>query len=260
LSVSLNLNLFLIVFARMAGIFLIAPVFGSRYLPAQLKIGFALVTTAVLTPVVASRVGQVPDPWSAPVRYAVTLVSETGIGLVLGYATLLILMTVQVAGQFIDLQMGFGIVNVVDPLSDAPVPLVGNFKYLLAILVFLAVNGHHFLLEALVASYDLVALGQAVYGGLLVSRITDLFSSMFLVAVKLALPVVGTLFLTDVALGIIARTVPQMNILVLGLSVKIIVGIVVLLLLLPAYVFLLGGLFDRLYPTLWELLHLAGGG
>lgn len=246
---------FVLVLVRVSGITIAAPIFGTRYVPAPVKAALSLVLALVLFPVVPPAVVDAANTWA----YALTAGAELAVGLVIGYAAMLVFMAIQLAGQLIDMELGFGITNVIDPQYGVQIPLAGNYLYLLAMLIFLLTNGHHFLLAVLVRSFETIPAGKIVLVGETTQALVRLFGQMFLAGVKISAPILGTLFLTSVALGILARTVPQMNVFVVGLPVKLVVGMAVLVVVIPLYVYSLGSLFDRMYEGLLYVLRAAGG-
>lgn len=248
----------LLIVVRISGMFLIAPVFGMRGVPAHLKIGLAFFAGLIALPGVPSV-----QEWSAmfgnPVWLLLMVVKELAVGLVIGYTAALIFSAIQVAGQFIDLQIGFSIVNVMDPQTGFHMPIIGSFKNLLALLLFLGINGHYGLITAIMQSFQFVPLGGfAVTEGLLEFFFKS-FSFMFLLALKISMPVVAALFLTDVGFAIMARTVPQMNIFVVGLPVKLLMGLLMLFLTMPFLVYFFRDLFFLMFRQVDALLQLLGG-
>src|SRR5699024_5168254 len=153
---------------------------------------------------------------------------EILVGLFIGLIAYIILSAVQVAGGFIDFQMGFAIANVVDPQTGAQSPLIGQYFYITALLFLLSADGHHLLIDGIFFSYEFIPLDTYISfeNESIVNFIIDTFNYMFLIAFQMSIPIVGCLFLVDVALGIIARTVPQLNVFVVGLPLKIFVSFV----------------------------------
>src|SRR5690554_70695 len=142
---------FLLIFCRITAFFAVAPIFSFRNMPNTFKLGLAVFISLLVT----SAMG----PQSALDMngdYILLIVREILIGLMLGFTAYLLFTVVQVAGSFIDIQMGFGIVNVIDPMTGAQSPVMGNFKFFIATLLFLAVNGHHYLLLSIMKSYEWV--------------------------------------------------------------------------------------------------------
>ncbi|MDA8233830.1 MAG: flagellar biosynthetic protein FliR [Clostridia bacterium] len=247
-----KIDFFLLVLARVTGIFSTAPIFSSRGIPPQMKIGLSGLVALIIFPVVKPPVHPLPeDIWN----FGLLVAGELMLGLIIGFAAQMIFAGIQLAGTAIDMQMGFAIVNVMDPMHGTPIPLIGNFKYILALLLFLTTNGHHLVLSALYHSYQLVPLTAFGFTGSLVGYMMKMAAGVFLLAVKISLPVVGALFVVDIALGLIARTVPQMNVFIVGLPLKIAVGLVVIMLSLPLYLFMMEILFNKTYSDLINLLR-----
>jgi len=240
----------LVILLRISGFFISAPVFNSRNLPVQLKAAFTLLVSVFIYFLLYNTV-TVPE---INFGFIFLLLREFIIGLIMGYTAQLLFSAIQLAGQSIDMQMGFGMVNVMDPQSGLQVPLMGTFYNLLAILVFFLINGHHYLLEALFYSYKVLPLGALKLKTSFFSLITDLTANLFLIAFKLAAPMVGALFIADFVMGIISRTVPQMNVFLVGMPAKILFGFLVLLLILPFYVYLLTSLMERSFQDLFQII------
>ncbi|MCA0988922.1 flagellar biosynthetic protein FliR [Guptibacillus algicola] len=251
------LPLFLLIFMRATSFFIIAPVFSTRSVPARFKVSLGFFIALLVT----AGIGSVE---SMPLDFAFLLLifKELFIGLSLGFIATLILYTVQVAGAFIDFQMGFVMANVIDPQTRTQVPIIGNFKYMLALLFLVSVDGHHMMLDGLVKSYELLpaeALLAQAESNSVARFIAEVFSAMFYSAFQLALPIVASLFLVDVALGLLARAVPQVNIFVVGLPLKIFVGFVLILVTIPTFFFLLRGVFREMIDTMGQLIQILGG-
>lgn len=248
-------DVFLVIMARVTGIFLMAPIFGSQQVPVQVKLALSLIITALIGMTLSPENIQLP---SQLLGLVLLIASEMAIGFLIGYFVYLVFAAVTVAGQMIDMQLGFSIVNVVDPQFGTQLPLVGNFLYLLAMLVFLALNGHHVVLTALYRSYELIPLAGFKLNGGLMDFLIQLVAGMFVTAVKIGAPIIGALFAADFALGILARTVPQLNVFVVGLPLKDFLGLLVLLAALPLYVWLVGNMITSGFRELDLLLRLIG--
>lgn len=250
-------DLYFLLFARCAGLFSVAPVIGSRYVPAQLRIALAATLALLLLPQAALPAAGLPQSLPA---YALAVIGETLVGLTIGWAAQLIFAAAQLGGELLDMQMGFGMVNVIDPQFGTQVPLIGNFQYMLAALVFLAVDGHHLLIRALAASTKLVPVAGAGFSPQLAWFVVDSVQGLFVTAIKIVAPVLGAIFLTNVALGLVARSMPQMNVFVVGMPLQLAVGALTLVVALPLYIAMLEGTFDGLTRTLTDLLRLFGRG
>ncbi len=248
-----QLGFFLLIFVRISGIFSVAPVFGSRNVPLIVKAGLSLLISFILLPLLFRNDIIVPESILA---YVAVVIGEFLIGLIMGYACSFIFYGIQMAGSLLDTQIGFGIVNVLDPQFGQQVPLVGNFKYILAMLVFFASNSHHLFLSAIVYSFKSIPVTHGIFRPEMAANIVvDMVVSIFVIALKISLPILVALLLTDVALGILARTMPQMNIFVVGVPGKIIVGIFVLSLALPFYIVFLEVIFNDIFHNMYRLLE-----
>ncbi|OQX91500.1 MAG: flagellar biosynthetic protein FliR [candidate division Zixibacteria bacterium 4484_95] len=233
---ALEFEKLLFVVLRVGGIMTVAPVFGHRNIPKMLKISIIFIISIVILPTVPSLPVNLPSDLFSLIGI---LAKEVTAGLLIGFTSLLLFFAVQFGGNIIGLQMGFGIVNVIDPNSSAHVPIIGQFQFLLAILIFLAIDGHHLVLSAVINSFQAIPLGQINFSKLSAEIIVRAGVDTLASAIKLSAPCIVTLFLVDVAMGIVARTVPQMNIFIVGFPLKISIGLVMLGISFPfvGYVF-----------------------
>jgi len=206
-------HIFLLILLRVSALLIVAPIFGHRLFLARAKIGLP--------------VGFLP--------YAVMMVGEVIMGLVIGYAVLLLFIGIQFAGQLAGLQMGFGIVNVIDPASHDQVSIIGQFLNILAILLMLTLDGHHIILNGLMTSFDAVPLGGVVLKAPVAHKMIALTAEVFVIAIKISAPIMIALFLISTAMGVLARTVPQMNVFIVGFPVQLAVGMSVLMAALPLF-------------------------
>jgi flagellar biosynthetic protein FliR len=212
------------VFLRVVALFSVAPVFGSREIPAQIRIALALLLALSIYPLVSGSVAPPPtDLWGL----VAAALSETLIGLLMGLVVSLLFQAVLVAGDLMDLQMGFGMAAVFNPSLGAQTAMMGQFLYRYALVVFLLLNGHHLLLGGIVTSFaDLPAARLALGPGAL--RLAgDLALTVFSVGIRIAAPAVATLLIVDVALALVSRAVPQMNVFMVGMPLKVVVGLVI---------------------------------
>ncbi|HPP75169.1 MAG TPA: flagellar biosynthetic protein FliR, partial [Armatimonadota bacterium] len=226
-----QLQMFLLILARTAGIFTLVPLFGAKQIPVMVRIAIALGITMVFVPFCQSTGTK---PLAVDVMPMVALiVKETIVGLVIGFVTTLVFTAIQLAGDYIDLQSGFSFATMFDPVYGAQTAVAGRLHHLLAGLLFFVTNAHHILLSGLADSFRLLPVGQFSLDPAVAGGVVDLFAALFAVAVRIAAPVVAAVFLADVALAMISRAVPQMNILMSGLPLKLGVGIVGMLVALP---------------------------
>lgn len=221
---------YILILFRVGGIMIFAPFFGSALIPNRLKIAFSMVLSLALVPVVAPEL-----PAEFSIAWVLgTSVAESAVGLFIGYAASLVFVGAQLAGMQIGQQMGTGIANIYNPLIEGQISLIGQFYFFFAIFIYLGIGGHHMLMTALVKSFDTLPPGWMALSGRTLDALITLFGHLFAVAFAVSAPMVLALFLTTVAMGFIARTVPQMNILIVGFPVRLIVGLTVMIYTLPS--------------------------
>ncbi|MGM8211739.1 flagellar biosynthetic protein FliR [Virgibacillus sp. W0430] len=250
-----SLPIFLLIFARVISFFVALPLFSYRTIPMTFKIGLSLFLSFIMLYTFDLSAISIDE------TFLFLLLKEIVIGLLIGLMAYIILSAVQIAGGFIDFQMGFAIANVIDPQTGAQSPLIGQYFYIIALLFLLSVNGHYLLIDGIFYSYQFIPIDAFVpfADGSIAEYVITIFNRMFVIAFQMAIPIVGCLFLVDVALGIIARTVPQLNVFVVGLPIKIFVSFVVLLFFLSLYMVLAKSLFELLFETMRRLMQLFGG-
>ncbi len=235
--------IWLLVFARTAGIFTTAPVFGNSHVPVTTRVGLAACLALIFTPL-ASAGGSQPPSDALDLVFA--LVKEAAVGLAIGFVGMLLFMVVQSAAELVSLQTGLGFAAVVDPMNNQQTSVLAQFQNLVATMLFLTINGHHILLQGLAESFAILPLGRMSFGPAAAGTIMTTFEHLFLAAIKIGGPIVGVILLTDVALGILARTVPQLNVLVVGFPAKIFVGLVTVVIAMPAAFVMMRTLFGGL--------------
>ncbi|PYG89835.1 flagellar biosynthetic protein FliR [Ruminiclostridium sufflavum DSM 19573] len=249
-----SLELFLLVFVRMTGLFVIAPIFG-RNMPAYLKIGIAFTTAVLMTSVIKVDNIIATDSY---LLYAFYVIKEFLVGVVIGFVAYALFTSIYIAGQIIDMQIGFGMVNVFDPISNIQVPITANLYYMMAMLIFLATNGHHLLIKALYQSFTLVPIGSAGVGPDMTENIIEVFRKMFSIGFKIAAPILAAILIADVVLGIISKTIPQMNVFVLGMPLKILVGLIIIMITIPAFIYIVTMISDSINIEIFKFLKDMG--
>lgn len=243
---------FILILVRIMSFFVTIPIFSYRNISTQLKIGLGFFIAWIMFYTL-----EIPL-LSFDGQFLLLAVKEALVGLLLGLIAFIILSAIQIAGGFIDFQMGFAIANVVDPQTGAQSPLIGQYFYIITILFLLTVDGHHLFINGLIYSFEVIAIDQ-LFQFNNIDLVLRTFSQMFLMAFQLAIPIVGCLFLVDVALGIIARTVPQLNVFVVGLPLKILVSFIALFIFVPLYIMMIKQLFNYTLETMQLLVQMFGG-
>lgn len=241
---------FILILMRTVGLFFVSPVFSSRTIPRLMKASWCILVSFLLFAVVPAETVPVSG---AP--FGLAVIRELMVGFVLGFCVYLIFTGIQLAGQVVDIQMGLGMVNVIDPISSTQVSVMGQYFYLVATLVFLLVDGHHMLIRALFDSFTIIPLGKAAATGALAGLVNAKITAIFWVAFRVGAPVIGALFLTNLALGVLSRTVPQMNVFIVGMPLNVAVGFLMVAVSMGFYVYVLQGLFRGLPRDLTLLMN-----
>lgn len=244
---------FILVFLRVGAIVALTPILGDRTVPLRVKGGLSLLIAALVFPFVKA----IPGPAGLDTAALFfRMASEVFIGAVIGFTARLLFAGVQLAGQMVGFQMGFAIVNVIDPANSDQVSIIAEFQYLVAVLLFLCLDGHHMFLSALADSFRLVPPLDLHVKGELFEVLMVFVKDMFEAALKMGAPVIATLFFMSVGLGLVARTVPQINIFIVGFPIQIAVGLIGLGVTLPLFVAAAGRCFGNLERNIQGLLRL----
>ncbi len=224
-------QLFLIILARMLAMFMVAPFFSSRIIPMRVKGIFAFFIAVILFPMI-STLGIKPELSIIP--FLLQIAGEVLIGLAIGFLVAIFFTATQFAGQLFSVQMGLGISMVFDPQAQVQMPILGQLLSIFAIMVFLLVGAHRHLITAVYQSYfTLPALSIGDAAPIFAKGVAGAFVKMFGAAILIALPMITTALLISVTLGILAKTAPQLNVLMMGFPIQIIVGFTVLIMAVP---------------------------
>lgn len=249
----LQVEQFFMVVIRVGCILFLLPIWDSRLIPAQIRIYSILVISLALTPVVAGTLPPFPQNWLSA---ASLVLRELLLALSLGLVVRFVFSGIQMAGELLGVQMGFGMVTLLDPQSGIPTTLIADLLMLMATVLFLAVDGHHLLLWVLAQSFGEVPVGgPPMMPGSLLTFMIPLGSLMFQLAVKLVAPILLVLFLTQIAMGLVARTVPQVQVMILAFPVTILLGLVFLSMTLMLIGPFLAGKFGWFKGPLLQVLR-----
>lgn len=228
---------FLLVFSRVTGVIVASPLLGNRAIPAMTKAGFCLVCSLALVPMIEPHTGPIPDHL---LLLAAGVVKDGLLGIALGYISRVLFAGIEMAGYLVDTQMGFGFVNLVDPFSQQQSSVMSTFQYQLAVTLYLLANGHLALFQALVDSFRTVPPGMIVPNAAFGMAAQPFMLSMLMVGLRLALPAFGVLMVADIAMALTARMVPQMNVFMVGIPAKILIGMSALVMALPVIAIIVG--------------------
>jgi flagellar biosynthetic protein FliR len=244
---------FALTLARVSGVFLMAPVFSSRLIPVRAKLLLALgITFAALPFATGGR--PIPDNVA---EVAVLAVKEVLVGAALAFSVSLVFAAIAFAGGLIDLTVGFAFANVVDPVQNAQISVMGQFYSLLASAVFVAIGGPDMVIAGLVRSFEVVPVTEMPSWPSLSGAIVNSIGGLFAVGLQVAAPVIVALLVTDAAVGFLARIAPQMNIFGIELPGKIAAMFLLLVLTAPILVTSIG---NELQDGIAQMFRMILGG
>ncbi len=246
----------LLIMFRTGALFMTVPVFGHSSIPRILRIWFIIMVAVMLFP--SAVVSEIQPP---PTTFGLGMVilSELAIGFAMGFAVVILFSAVQFAGHMIGLQMGLAVASIIDPMGSGQISIVGEFYYLFSLLVFLMIDGHHAVIQALVRSFEMIPIGGGVFDAGVGEFIVALTASLFVIAVKLSAPVIITLFIVNVVMGIVARTVPQMNVFIVGFPLAIGVGLIMIRVSFPFVKVVMVNAFNGLGRDIMQIIGYLQG-
>ncbi|MEW5945343.1 MAG: flagellar biosynthetic protein FliR [bacterium] len=252
----LEFQYFLLIFSRLATMIALSPLLGSGSVPAMAKIGLSFLLSVIIFPFTAGAFPPIPD---GIVPFVLMMVRESMLGVLIGLIGLAVFAGIQLSGQIFGMQIGFGIVNVIDPMSEEQVSVLGQFEFLIALLIFIAMDGHHLLILAIANSYRYVPLDSFHVSQPFTREVVGLLQKTFIIAFKVGVPMIACLLVVTVAMGLIARTVPQMNIFIVGLPLNIMVGLFMLGVSMAFITYVMRGYFHDMFRDMIIMFRMAGG-
>ena len=215
---------FLAIIMRLSGLMLFAPFYGSASIPARVKAGFVIAASILFFPSLAPSLAHLDVPsWPGLV------IGEVVVGAGMGIATNLVFDAVQMAGQVLSTQMGFSLINLLDPQTQVESTVMAMFHQTIAMLIFLRLDVHLWLLRAVGRSFTLVPPGSAHLTGMFTMTAVRAGGEVFTLGVQMAAPVLSATFLADIVLGLLGKASPQAPLMMLGPPIKTMLGIAILL-------------------------------
>ncbi|WP_291635452.1 fused FliR family export protein/FlhB family type III secretion system protein [Clostridium sp.] len=222
---------YIMVLLRISAFFMAIPIFFPKSTPVLVKVGFCVIFTFLILPGVNYGNVKLIDNNTALIMFCV---AEVITGLSLGYITKFCFFSAQMAGQLMDFHVGFSMMSIFDPVSNDNVTLLGTLLYRVSIVMFFVVDGHHMLIRAIIDSFNVVDIGKFILAQGTAMMMVKIFIEFFILGLKIAIPIILIILITDLCMGLVSRTVPQLNIIIIGMPIKILVGLSCFALVLPA--------------------------
>lgn len=237
-------KVFLLVFVRVGGLMVSAPVLGSASYPNIAKIGFSGAIAMLLTPTIPVLAVPLPDEG---LPFALLAMGELMVGVLLGFVITLVFAAVQVGGQIMDMQTGFGMMNIFNPALEAQFPIFGFFLFVLAVVYMLAFGWHHLLIKALASTYTTVPIGGVILRPELFLEASRWGQGMFVDGLMIAAPVAAAMVMAYMTLGLLGRVVPQIHLFVVGFPITLSIGLFLTAMMIGVYLRFLDGAFYRTF-------------
>lgn len=247
------LGAFIWPFFRILALVSSAPVLGNTSVPVRVKVGLAFVLTLVLAPIL----GGMPAVEPGSAIGLLILAQQIVIGVAIGFTMRIIFTAVEMAGNIAGMQMGLGFATFFDPQNAAQVPVVGQFLGLLATVLFLALNGHLYMIEVLAQSFQVLPVSPKPFSAAGWRALAGWGGEIFLAGLLLSMPIMAALLITNLALGIMTRAAPQLNVFSVGFPITLAAGFVVLAIALPYFVPLFERLLHDALQMAMQVLRLA---
>lgn len=243
---------FILVLFRISGIFVASPILMSRYIPAKFKLGFSLVVAIILFPSIP-QLTEMPKTLAALAVYAA---GQLLFGFFVGACVSMLFFSLQMAGTLMDLQIGFGMASMVDPQTREQTTVIARGLNFVAIIVFLVLNGHHWLFLGLINSFKAVPLDRFILSAGFIEFFIRSFSNILIIAYHIALPLIISILLVDVMMGFITKIAPQMNILIIAFPFKIAMGLFVVTIYMPQVMGTFIKYFDEWQTPIIKMFYL----
>lgn len=248
--------IFIFVFVRIISVLTSAPVFSNKNFPVLAKIGLSLILSYLIFTFIDKGNIQV----EVSLWFIVTnVLKEVVTGLVIGFSVNLIFYAVSFAGSLMGFDIGLAMANVFNPSEGTQNNVIGEYIYILAILVFLLINGHHYVIRGITYSFTIIPLGNYTINAAVYEFIIKMGAAVFVLAVKIASPIMVTFFLVHLGAGILARIIPQMQVFFVLYPLKIGLGIFLLVATIPLYLYMIKYLLGNYEDKLYQLIQAMSG-
>lgn len=241
-----NLEYFLFIFVRITGFVYVAPFFSLKNVPGRVKIGLSGFTAIILFSILPYESVQ----YATTIDYASIIIREALCGVILGFFANIAFSIINFAGYMMDMEIGFSMASQFDPISNVQATITSNLYTYSVMLVMLVSNLHHYILKAFIDSYTVVPLGKVVIKPQMYSLVVEFIANYFVIGFRIILPMFAAILIVNIVLGILAKVAPQMNMFVVGLQLKVLVGLVVLWLMAG----LIPGVADFIFNNIMDML------
>ena len=252
-SVMENADYFTLMLFRVGALVVTSPIFGRVNIPARAKVGLVIALSYLFLTMYPNSQ---PFVYTTLSGFLLVVLGEFLLGITLAFITNIFFTLIFTAGQMIDMQIGFGIVNVYDIQNNTQIPMMGNVLNLMMLIVFFAVDGHLRLIEMLTMTVERMPVGSLGFSPGIGIATAELFTKSFMLGIMVALPIVASGMTLEIAFGVIMRMVPQIHMFVVGIPLKMIVGLFVFSISLPVFVGFTNTIFTEMFVGMERVFEL----
>jgi flagellar biosynthetic protein FliR len=242
---------YLLIVTRLSAVFVFSPLLARREIPAMLKIGLSLLVAAI---VIQFTPPPLAYPYNNAFSLALAVIAELSVGLAIGVVTLFFFNAVYTAGHVMDMQIGFAMAQMYDSSVGGQVAVTSGLLNFVLIVVFVTSGAFTQLIVTMTNTFEIIPVGMGIIRPEAAFLMIEVFVRTFAVAVQIAMPLLASALILEVALGVIVRTAPQMNVFVVGIPLKVFLGLIVLMLMLPAFTAFSNTLFSEMFVYIDQML------
>ena len=247
-----NLEFYLLVLVRVSALVMTAPFFSYNSVPVRVRAAMSVFLSLVLIPIIPV----IDLNYAGVVGYSVLILKETLIGFTLGFMCNMCFFIVSFSGQLIDMEMGLSMASMFDPMTNTQISVTGNIYNYLLMLMMVVTNMHYYIVRAIADSFTYFNIGKAIFPiADIKNLVVDFIGSYFIIGFRIILPVFCCMLLINVVLGVLAKAAPQMNMFVIGLQIKVLVGLIVLVLILQSFPMVADYIFDEMKEVITNVIH-----
>jgi flagellar biosynthesis protein FliR len=255
-----QLLLFFASLVRISCLLVVMPIFGDNVIPPTVKILFSFSLALILFPMVQAQPSMLAaNAFDSTIGIMIIVCKEAIVGLIVGFVAKMFFEALAFGFSYMGMQMGFNMATSYDPHHESTTPVISQFVLILSTLIFLSLDSHHLLLKAVAETFRVVPVGMGMASRAVVGYIMSVAVDVFWIAVKLSAPMAAVIFLLNVSFGIVAKAVPQINVMVVSFAVNILIGLLVLLLTMPVLGVNLADIFQEMFVRVFGVMGYLNG-
>ncbi len=251
-----DFEIFILILVRISGFIYTAPLFSLRNVPVRVKAGLSLFLTVILFYTIP-----LPDvEYAGTIGYAILAVKEAIAGALMGLFSNIAYQILSFAGQLMDIEIGFSMISQLDPVTNIRTTITANFYSYLVILLMIITNLHHYFIKAVVDSYYVIGIGEAYFPPDMYRMMVRFIIDYFIIAMRIVLPIFAAILVVNTILGILAKVAPQMNMFVIGMQLKVLVGLIIFYLIIGYTPSVADFIFNKMKELLLEVINVMQSG